>query len=101
MAVSRKIPSIRYTPTSTSQSQWPETSEKIKPISAGPSRMIDTRVWMRPMTVGHISVRSPLRELLGLTDLADRLRRLVRQRQLHPEARRERAPLDVLGADAV
>src|SRR5205085_7894979 len=87
--------------TRTSQSQWPETSEKMRPMTAGPRTMIDTRVWMRPMTVGHISVSSPLRELLGLADLADRLGRLVGQGELHPEARPERAALDVLRSHAV
>src|SRR3954467_11598990 len=101
MAVSRKMPSIRETPTSTSQSRWPETSVKIRPMRAGPSTMIETRVWMRPMTVGHIVGSSPLRELLRLADVADRLGRLVRDRELQPEALPEPEALHVLRSHAV
>src|SRR3954452_14800467 len=65
---------------------------------AGPTK-VAARVWTRPMTVGHTG--APLRELLRLADLADRLRRLARERDLQAELRRERPVLQVLGAGAV
>src|SRR5436190_21053210 len=70
----------------------------MRPMIAGPTN-VAVRVWTRPMTVGHIG--APLRQLLRLADLADRLRGLARKRELQAELRGERAVLEVLGAGAV
>src|SRR5215218_3510856 len=85
---------------STNQSRWPVISVMMRPRTAGPSRIVVTRVWTRPIGVGHIR-RSPLRELLGSADPPDRLDRPPRQMDLHPEARREAADLDPLGSGTV
>src|SRR3954465_15334096 len=41
-------------PASTSQSMCPDTSEKITPTRNGPRVQIATRVWRRPIGVGHM-----------------------------------------------
>src|SRR5437764_14493516 len=81
----------------TMKPERPVAIDRIVPSTAGRKR-IETRVWMRPIGVGHM-VGS--RELFCFLDLADGLRRLVREAQLHREARREAAPRRRLGAAAV
>src|SRR5215210_4681248 len=90
----------RYTPTRTIQSRWPVISVMIRPRTAGPNRIVVTRVWTLPVGVGHMS-GLPLRELLGLADSADRLDRPARQADLHRKSCREAAHLQPLGTRAV
>src|SRR5215216_2080663 len=81
---------------STSQPALPVASDRIRPSSAGPTR-IAVRVCMRPRTVGHTS----LRELLGHADAPDRARAAPGERQLHPQPSEERPLAHSLGPGAV
>src|SRR5215212_6798893 len=82
----------------TTQPASPVISEMIAPRIAG-STSVATRVWMRPIGVGHI--QGLLGELLRFADLLERLRGRAGQLQLHGEAAREGALAEPLRANAV
>src|SRR3954467_4361990 len=81
---------------STIQPALPVASERIRPSSAGPTR-IAVRVWMRPRMVGHMASG----QLLRHPDAPDRARAAPGERELPSKPAEEPTPAQPLGPGAV